>query len=241
MQVRVVQTSPVQRNIDDILPLTTRLHKTFFILSGEPCHKYDLWYIIWRNDCNKMRHCKKYILLIRNDKMELLRNNCNPQNLFIKSWESLVLKYKEAEKRVMFKLVYRCSTARKSLAYTYQLSQCSKEFTFDPSTSPEMMDGITPFLQGFGIASFLFHDSEALPFSLICSNWFRFAGHGLVSLRAEQCHKTFPNVRKTHSKILKDKVQWGDIDGKHSIKGIINILRSFNRRDRVRGSTDGEK
>lgn len=42
LQVRVVQTSPVQWNIDDFLPLIAHIHNTFFLLSGELCHKRDL-------------------------------------------------------------------------------------------------------------------------------------------------------------------------------------------------------
>lgn len=39
MQDRVVQTSPMQRNIGDIFSLNTTLYiRLFFILSGEACH-----------------------------------------------------------------------------------------------------------------------------------------------------------------------------------------------------------
>lgn len=78
-----------------------------FILSGELCRKHDLLCIIWRNYCNETKHYKKYILLIRSDKMEHLLHTYSPRNLFIKFRESWFLKYKEGEKRVMLELDYR--------------------------------------------------------------------------------------------------------------------------------------
>lgn len=138
-----------------------------------------------------MRHYKKYILLIRNDKMEHLLCNCNPQNLFIKSRESWLLKYKEDEKRVMFELVYRCmiNKAPQHTIHSHTLTNCPTVLKNLPLPLAPLLKWWMGLHHSCRVLAFSFHGNESSPFSLNFSHWFRFAGRALLSLSKTSLHE----------------------------------------------------
>lgn len=170
-----------------------------------------------------MRHCEKHIL-------------------------RETLQYKETEKRVMFKLVYRCMT-NKALQHANPLhvpTSCPsvlKNLPLPPASLLKRWMGLHQSCRILAVLHFCFmivrpyhflwsaridSDLQAMGYFLwerdVCmkaclshpvmkkritddtqqtevSHWI--LEHRTIG--AEECHKTFPSVRNTHGKILKDK------------------------------------